>query len=256
MILYQFRSVSDPGRKQIGYLFDLLSTGALKFTSPSDFNDPYDCCPTQLNEIPDGAIPNAVGNHMNKLLQRVHAEIYGIVCLTPFPDRMLMWSHYGDQHRGVCVGFDGDLLSSMVPINDKQNPLHMRPKKVIYTSTRPSGDDTDALLKKSVEWSYEDEYRIISRSQSGTPEWGPGIWNISPSVIKEIVIGAEMAPEDKKLITDFIREKRSDIAIKQAVLHAKDFQIVIDPFDEQPHIGPGVGYFLSPNQKWKPIRSS
>lgn len=252
MILYQYRSVSD--RAQVGHLFDLLTLGSLRFTRPSDFNDPYDCCPTQLSEMPDGAIPHAVGHQMNKSIQRANSEIYGIVCLTPIPDRMLLWSHYGDHHRGVCVGLDSDLLSSMVPVNDKQNSLHMKPEKVIYTNARPSGDDSNALLKKSVEWSYEDEYRIISRSQLGTPEWGPGVWNISPTVIKEIVIGAETTAENKKLITEFIRDKRSDISIKQAVLHAKNYLIVIEPYDGQPHTEPSAGYIRGPNQNWKPIR--
>src|ERR1700704_3968385 len=29
-----------------------------------------------------------------------------IYCLTPIPHSILMWSHYADNHRGVCLEFD------------------------------------------------------------------------------------------------------------------------------------------------------
>ena len=32
-----------------------------------------------------------------------------IYCLTPHPDSLLMWAHYGDKHKGVCLEFDSTL---------------------------------------------------------------------------------------------------------------------------------------------------
>jgi len=37
------------------------------------------------------------------------ADQYGVLCLTPHWDNLLMWAHYGDAHRGICLGFDIEL---------------------------------------------------------------------------------------------------------------------------------------------------
>ena len=29
-----------------------------------------------------------------------------IYCLTPIPNNILMWSHYADNHKGICLEFD------------------------------------------------------------------------------------------------------------------------------------------------------
>lgn len=78
----------------------------------------------------------------------------------------LMWSHYGDQHRGLCIGYS-------VP-EDAYSDLH----KVDYTGGRLvkasdvakmlAGDDlakdaVDAgvLRRKAPDWRYEREWRLV-----------------------------------------------------------------------------------------------
>lgn len=100
-MLFHYRSVSTPER--LKYFFDLLSHGSLKFAMPCEFNDPFDCCPTALTEVPDDAFPHAVGDVLNRGHQAAMSRLVGVFCLTPHPDRMLMWSHYGDQHRGSAL---------------------------------------------------------------------------------------------------------------------------------------------------------
>ena len=73
-----------------------------------------------------------------------------------------MWSHYGDSHNGVCIEYD--LLEN--PYIDKM----VLP--VIYTDTTLSHDDIldqelllYAMLFKSPDWKYEDEWRVIVPTQ-------------------------------------------------------------------------------------------
>ena len=90
----------------------------------------------------------------------------GIVSLTEKIDCPLMWSHYGDQHRGICIGYS-------VPTT---RPLDLR--KVKYGGSRLvaasdvlkmlDGDehaqervDNAVLFRKAAPWKYEIEWRLI-----------------------------------------------------------------------------------------------
>jgi hypothetical protein len=249
MILYQYRGpISDEIKFQ--YFVNLIKNGEMKFSKPSEFNDPFDCCPTQVSEFPPDALPHAVLDQINKHIQHATSQILGVTCLTPHPDKMLMWSHYGDQHRSVCVGFDRDLLLENVPTNSSGNQLYTEIVKVEYTKIRPNEEDRKAIFKKSEEWMYEDEYRIISSAKKGHPQWGPGIWNIPISAIKEVVIGARIEQALQARIVEIIKLTRPDIELKKAVLHAHTFDLVIEKLSDQPKVAPMKGCLLGPNGDW------
>jgi hypothetical protein len=108
----------------------------------------------------------------------------GIVSLAQRVTCPLMWSHYGDQHRGVCIGYS-------VPPN-AQHDLH----KVKYGGKRLvdaskvlamlDGDkdaglqvDEAVLLRRAASWRYEQEWRLIGER---------GLQN-SPLELEEIIFG-------------------------------------------------------------------
>jgi len=91
----------------------------------------------------------------------------GVCCFSAAVDNPLLWSHYGDQHRGVCIGYG--LARVPKPI------LH----KVVYGGSRtvktslvarallendPEARnllDRDVLLRKAPSWRYEREWRLL-----------------------------------------------------------------------------------------------
>jgi hypothetical protein len=243
MIIYQYRrQISND--KDFGFLKNLLEKGEMKFTKPSDFNDPFDCCPTQFSELPENTFRHAVGDVINKSIQSVRSTLNGVACFSLHPNSMLMWSHYGDQHRSVCVGFDTQILLDNPPKNSNREPLYNEITKVEYTKIRPSQKDPDALGKKSEEWRYEDEYRIVSSMKKGKPEWGPGIWNIPPCSIKEVIIGARVIPQIEENIVRLIKSLDRSLALKKVVLHMKKFELLIENLEDQPNVAPMSGFVL------------
>jgi hypothetical protein len=95
----------------------------------------------------------------------------GIFSLAERVDCPLMWSHYGDQHRGICAGFS-------IPPDAGKN-LHKiryggsRVVKASEVAAMLNGNDeprqkVDAavLLRKAKDWHYEHEWRLID--QRGT----------------------------------------------------------------------------------------
>ncbi|WP_461343169.1 DUF2971 domain-containing protein [Brevundimonas sp. GN22] len=113
----------------------------------------------------------------------------GIFCLAKRPNCPLMWSHYGDQHKGICIGYS-------VP-NESLNDIH----KVNYGGSRivkassilrmlENNDtarlevDRDVLLKKAKPWNYEKEWRLLGEMGSQP----------SPLELEEIVFGMRCPP--------------------------------------------------------------
>ena len=127
----------------------------------------------------------------------------GIVSLAERDDCPLMWSHYGDQHRGICLGYS-------VPEKSKGAVQRVaydgdRLVKASDVGAMLDGDDeararVDAaiMLRKAESWSYEREWRLIGRR--GTEG--------SPLELEEIIFGM-MCKESAKYTIMKALEKRA-----------------------------------------------
>lgn len=79
------------------------------------------------------------------------------------------------------------------------------------------------------------------------------MWNIHPSSIKEIIIGARVEPQIQEKIVHLIKSKAHSIVIKKAVLHVKKFKLLIEELKDQPQVAPMSGSVLNPNGVWQDI---
>lgn len=99
----------------------------------------------------------------------VHEEVLrrydrGIVSLAKRADCPLMWSHYGDQHAGICIGYSAPDDVDLQPV-DYGGSRHMKASlvrdMVDGVEGAESAVDHAVLLKKAKAWSYEQEWRLI-----------------------------------------------------------------------------------------------
>ena len=108
----------------------------------------------------------------------------GIVSLAEGATCPLMWSHYGDQHQGVCIGYS-------VPASAEAE-IHRveyggsRSVQVSKVAAMMDGDegarhqvDEAVLLRKASKWRYEREWRLI----------GPVGLRRSPLELEEVIFG-------------------------------------------------------------------
>lgn len=88
---------------------------------------------------------------------------YGVLALSEVNDNILMWSHYADKHRGICIEFE------RTDTNELGNYDHCLP--VLYQQELPSFNPleledskavTQALSTKGEYWKYEREWRILT----------------------------------------------------------------------------------------------
>lgn len=120
----------------------------------------------------------------------------GFLCLTKKFDNLLMWAHYTDSHKGVCLEFDitKDLDTFYIPF------------AVEYTNEYPcydyiydNGGAIRSILHKSPDWAYEEEYRIVKPG-------GYGLCKVRPESLTSVIFGCQF---DKTLFPQ-IRQSVQD----------------------------------------------
>jgi hypothetical protein len=103
------------------------------------------------------------------LAAEVEAELLrrynkGIVALGTRADCPLMWSHYGDQHNGICIGYSIPNDTAVHRVRYDAEPL-VKASLVESMLDGAAGAqaqvDEAVLLRKASDWKYENEWRLI-----------------------------------------------------------------------------------------------
>lgn len=238
--VYRMRSVNR-------YLFDTLINKEMWFSNPTDFNDPFDCdINMTFNGSPHSSIQNYFDNYLkkqfstkeleninttnisnndfgvllNKVAKRV-AQRKGIACFMSNCDNLLMWAHYADSHKGVCLKFD------ILEDTDFFSPA----KKVVYTKDYPiynylenKNDFVNQMFfTKSNEWEYEGEVRVIKNKKDN--------YQFKENSLKELIFGCNISENDKKTLTIIIRQYYPNTKIKQAVKNDSKFELKFEEIE-------------------------
>jgi hypothetical protein len=117
-------------------------------------------------------------------------QLLGFVSLSETWQSPLMWAHYGDNHTGVCLGFDVPLGRAL---KVSYEPERLR---LLFDATKlETAHDTDLIrtlvTTKFTDWSYEREWRILERLGSPDEETGFHFLEFSPDFeLREIILGA------------------------------------------------------------------
>lgn len=90
----------------------------------------------------------------------------GVVSFAERAECPLMWSHYGDQHRGVCLGYSvpQDAVADVYKIKYGGSRLVLASDVEAMLSGDESAQekvDAAVLLKKAQAWRYEKEWRML-----------------------------------------------------------------------------------------------
>ena len=110
----------------------------------------------------------------NQLIEKYCAEIEyyikfvlnrGILCLTVKEDNSLMWSHYGDQHKGICIGYShsGTSIKSVNYCSERTIRASLI-KEFVDGNNNLLDTIIDAIFfRKSIDWQYEQECRTYGK---------------------------------------------------------------------------------------------
>ena len=152
-------------------------------------------------------------------LSRLWAERIGVLCLSEDHTNLLMWAHYADSHRGICVGFDSShsFFCRRIARDDELRQL----RKLSYSKDRPHIELVNAVgfsdfLTKSMDWSYEREWRMLMPLEDAnvTVPGNPrpiSLFNVAPSAVTKIFIGAAASHDTIEVVKGCLAN-RSDAA--------------------------------------------
>jgi hypothetical protein len=148
----------------------------LRISPRSALNDPYDFYPFSSDLVPQ-KIYVAVGKgHIFEEPRNPqdHLNGTGVISFTEVIDNILMWSHYGDSHKGMAIEFD------------PKHSFFTSIQRVRYTSQRPNLRQeypeimAPELYFKSDQWMYEKEWRLVKSNPMRDCIWNTDTKSIDP----------------------------------------------------------------------------
>ena len=247
--LCRYRSVSELARSRTQRV---VETGLHYFASPSSFNDPFDCRPNfTLNGTED-----AVRNHLRGMWERQAPHLHqavriaeveailsdpsrdpripennsmfaaaydsmvtakvGVLCLSEVYDDILMWSHYADCHRGICLIYEPnyEFFAHAMPVR------YQKDRPCVNPITQSSDQMLDnAIFTKASAWAYEKEWRILNYRQ------GVGERQSPSAALKAIVLGVALSGTDRHLGETWAKVSRAKPTVLRAFLSPSEFSI-------------------------------
>jgi Protein of unknown function (DUF2971) len=123
----------------------------------------------------------------------------GICSFSESPTNELMWAHYADQFRGICVEYDMHGLLRNLPDGVDMVRVHYdeRMPEISLDGGRPSDLARKILSCKNHRWLYEREWRVLAgRGRADYRE---------PDCVTNVRIGPRMPDAARKRIEDRLR---------------------------------------------------
>ena len=206
--LFKYRSISSENTDKI------FTDHTLWFEHPNKFNDPFDCwaniqsvdlsgisciinrsglskqdkriCELGKQSLTPQALKQAVDKVMSNL---------GVCCLGMDEKNILMWSHYSEDHKGICLQFDvledSDFFTLAIPVRYvDQMPIYNHP------------DDEKFIFEKIIQpkskcWEYEKEVRIV-KTPSDINRNKNQAFRFKPQSLKKVIFGCKATEETIK----------------------------------------------------------
>ncbi len=224
-------------------LIDSLVNGSLYFALPSNLNDPFDC-QVDIRKSANFAASKVSGMKREILLkistldnfgdeiQRRMMKI-GVCSFSLNLEESLLWSHYADEHRGVCLMYEFtenfilEEANEIVGVSEivyGENPLSDWLIENIPDQIENDFYDhfTTELLKrvlivKSDGWRYENECRII-RQKSGP-------FLIPKECLKQVCFGMHAEKADMQLVRKIVDSAGYSVEYCQICKRESDFGI-------------------------------
>lgn len=156
----------------------------VKIARIKDLNDPFEFLPLRL---PDKA--SRIGmREMKKLADNE----YGIVCFSDNWQHPMMWSHYADRHRGICLAFDVVGTLPIIPISYTDNLLEAKDFKRRKFDDLTVTDFMETWFIKYSSWDYEEERRMLFRLDQEEKDGDLYFHHFEPRLkLAQVIVGAE-----------------------------------------------------------------
>lgn len=167
--------------------------------------------------------PEYIQEKIKNLLE--HAlDTTGLHSFATSAKNLLLWSHYADSHKGVCLVYetakDLDTFIKALPVAySKSFPV------INYTPEIEGELIKKAFLTKACEWQYEKERRIFQKDRAGH------YMAFSPCALVGLILGAKISPADEAMVRDLLIEREArrhpPVRLYRAVCQDHEYSVKI-----------------------------
>jgi hypothetical protein len=239
-VIYKYRSFDNPFHQAAMFKQELYLPSANEFNDPYDSNMPFAYREEEMTEenifqkllilarldhpgkdetfihqaAYDAHMERKFSDeaHLDKIDHQIFQNVcntFGILSLTPDCCNLLMWSYYGNSHKGFCIGYDAKYLvnSGLFSMGGRVRYSEEFPKLSLFEE---AGMLSKMYFAKSKVWKHEKEYRLLHNFRHGKK------YTLPKSAISEVVLGCQL--------TDAVRMKYVAIIMKE-LPQASIFQI-------------------------------
>ena len=180
----------------------------LKIARIMELNDPFEFLGVNLK---DRKFRKAIRETKQKL-----SKSKGILCFSKTWKNPVLWSHYADKHKGLCLGFEVDnkllgkvdYVDTRLPVPPQLNDEFMR--KLLFT--------------KFKHWEYEQEYRVYVQLEE--EEGGMYFSEFSKELqLKKVIVGDQSSVTRAEL-ADALGNITDNVETFKARAGFQDFEVV------------------------------
>ena len=237
-----------------------LKNRLIWFSKPKRFNDPYDCAVRVLtDEINDEEMekilqraktemPNIktidqyrkasieskksfnerTFETISKLSEVQKSKMLnerGVTCFSELKDNVLMWSHYAQGHKGICLEFDTsfELFRKAFPVKYTKTIPKIRPASIILEDSDPF---MPMITTKADYWAYEKEWRVFHLE--GDRPYGYGV-----NCLTGVYFGTAMEFSHKEIISMILRG--SPTKLYEMIKSEDEFCLFCEPVEYTPY---------------------
>lgn len=206
-------------------------------------NDPFENSPcfdkakwimqiANVQHLPIRIVKANIDDYFDDFLEHVRSHTF-IISLTSSKANPLMWSHYSDGHKGICIGYD---VSKIVKESNHLNKVVYSNERVEWPCVMFGAKKKDwekygleqivfrTAYTKSKDWAYEKEYRIVSTDYGNENDFVE-----KRAMVKEIYIGCEVPDKKVKDIIAFVKKLNRNIKIFHMQKDSKLFSLIPKP---------------------------
>ena len=189
---------------------DDLTHRRLKISELDKLNDPFELwCVAQ----PTPTLRRSLRGFKKEL-----AKKYGIISFTKHWHNPVLWSHYADHHRGICLGFTipNDKIKPVEYV--KQRPALKRPLSITTTQ--------QLLFTKYQDWQYEQELRGCFRIDTPDPSNGRYFYPFDDDLLLTDVIAGPLCTTTQQALTKALKGYPHKVKVTKARLSFTTFQVI------------------------------
>ncbi|AIO28457.1 DUF2971 domain-containing protein [Burkholderia cepacia] len=207
MKLYRYRQINTN-------TFGEIAERRAWFSKYSELNDPFEG--RYINKSSDSSLD-------------VLIQTFRVCCFSKRNDNLLLWAHYAENHRGVCLEYDipdETFKTRFFPINySASQPVIDRVNRYPVGDVNSGSllmDMKDAVfLTKSEDWKYEEEWRMLRITERSEEK---GEKHEIPGNLSAIYFGLHTSEAARNIITK-LASSTSPVEFWQASLRAGYFSL-------------------------------